>query len=265
MVEFWHTAYFSKDGEELKRYLNLLVEAEIESRLFWYDLGVTYYSMLKDYEKAVKAFEAIEEIDKKRGSSWEYLRYYHEYGRSLTKIGNLTKAEEVFESGLNFAYNNIWQREMYFNLIIIALIEGKDYDANMEKYLSLKKEIGQSQDIIEAHLSMIYSEAGFMTDAEEHARKAFLLNPLWNFNLAEILIEADINNEEGIELLNKRLEINPDLPYLIYWKAKAYYNLGNYKEALVQVDKAIDIHTMYFHDAVMLKKEVEQALARQTG
>ncbi|TFH38383.1 MAG: hypothetical protein E4G95_03695 [Bacteroidia bacterium] len=260
-VSMWNTCYFSKDAEEIKRYCSLLEEAEIESRLFWFDLGITYSSMLMDYEKAVRAFEVIDEIDTQRERPWEYIRYYHEYGRALIKVGNYIKAQEVFESGLNFASTNLWQREMYFNFIIIALIEGKDFDAYMEKYLALKKEIGQSQATIEAHLSLIYSEAGFMTEAVEHARKAFQLDPTWDYNLATILIEADINIEEGIEILNKRLETNPDAPIFFFWKAKACYKSGNYEESLSLIDKAINIWPMYLPDANILKKEVEQALA----
>jgi len=262
-LSMWHTTYFSKDGEELKRYCNLLGEAEIESRLFWFDLGTTYSSILKDYEKAVRAFGVIDEIDTQRERPWEYIRYYHEYGKALIKVGNYIKAQEVFESGLNFAATNYWQREMYFNLIIIALIEGKDFDAYMEKYLALKREIGQSQFTIEADLSTLYLEAGLTTEAVEHARKANQLDPSRVLNLAIKLIEADINIEEGLELMTKLLERYPGEEILYYWKAKACYKLENYEESLSLVDKAIDINQVYFHDAIMLKKEIEQALARQ--
>ena len=89
------------------------------------------------------------------------------------------------------------------------------------------------------------------------------MDPLKDIILAQVLIKVDIDNEEAIELLNKRLEIIPDNTFIIYWKAKALNNFGDYKEALSQVEKAIDIQTIYYPDAVMLKRESEQAIAKQ--
>jgi tetratricopeptide (TPR) repeat protein len=83
----------------------------------------------------------------------------------------------------------------------------------------------------------------------------------YKFQLGKTLIEGNINIEEGLVLLDETNNLTPDNHLFLYWKAKAHYNLGNYKEAMFQVEKAIDINQMYFHDAIMLKKEIEQAVA----
>ena len=265
-LSLWYTSFFTKDGEEIKRYCNLLEESEIESRLFWLDLGTTYYSFLKDYEKAIKAFEKVEERSIERGSPWKYIDYYMHYGITLHKHGKYEKEKEILELGLSLASDNYWKRDMYYFLASNALsradtLESKEY---LEKYIFIKKEMGQSQDNIYANLGVLYFNADLFAEAADYGQKAIKLNPEnigYKFQLGKTLIEGNINIEEGLVLLDETNNLTPDNHLFLYWKAKAHYNLGNYKEAMFQVEKAIDINQMYFHDAIMLKKEIEQAVA----
>ena len=82
-LEMWYACFLSKNQQDIIRYCNLLEKSGIESRLLWFDLGTTYYNFSEMYDKAVEAFEKVEEISVERGSVWKYDRYYTKLLRSI--------------------------------------------------------------------------------------------------------------------------------------------------------------------------------------
>ncbi len=266
-IGLWYSGFFTKDLQEILRYCRIIEEGNPESRLIWFDLGVTYMGFARDYEKAERAFQEIEEISNGMGNYWKYKNYYQRYGEVLIEMGKYGKAKEMFELGLSFSTDNFWKREMYYQLSIATLLMGEMDEANdyLEKYVSVKKEMGQSQDNIDLNMGGIYYRANLMTEAEKYTRRAYKLNPKWegNFSLGRILIDGNINIEEGLDCINRALEINPANPFTLYWKANAFYKLGRYEECLVLLEKAIDINELFFPDANSLVSEVKQALAKQ--
>jgi TolB-like protein len=67
-LELWYACYYGDNQQDIIRYCNLLEKSGIESRLLWFDLGVTYYSFAEMYNKSLEAFEKVEEISLERGS-----------------------------------------------------------------------------------------------------------------------------------------------------------------------------------------------------
>ena len=65
-----------EDIDDIRRYCNLLDEAALHTRFLLLDLGVTYSDFLGDYEKSIKAYEKVEELNMKWGDDWKYDSYY---------------------------------------------------------------------------------------------------------------------------------------------------------------------------------------------
>src|SRR4030042_6387703 len=83
LLEIWYACYISKNLPDIIRYCNKFEESGINSRLLWYDLGVTYYGFPRQYDKAVLAFDKVMQMSLEKGSYWKYERYYEEYSWAL--------------------------------------------------------------------------------------------------------------------------------------------------------------------------------------
>ncbi len=264
-LELWYACYVSNSLPDIERYCYLLEGSEIESRLFWYDLGVTYYSFLKQSDRAIMAFERIEEISAKIGEDWKYSDFYNRYGQSLHSAGKHEKEKEIYEIMFRLFPDNINKIEVLYYQAVCAFSHKDTTKANeyLEEYLSIKKEIGRSSDNIEFWLGQLYSKADMSVEAEIHLRNAHKLKPqngAYTYNLADFLIEENINVKEGLELIQK---LNPDNMWVLRTKGWGYYKLGRYDEALQYLRKADELALMPYNDLKKQIQEVEKAIANQ--
>ncbi|KPK83207.1 MAG: hypothetical protein AMS27_13265 [Bacteroides sp. SM23_62_1] len=270
-LELWYACYISEDLQDIIRYLNLLEKSDIESRLLWFDLGVTYYDFPKQYEKAVEAFEKVEEISLERGGDWEYILFYDWYGRALHEAGKYEKEKEIYETGLRLfpAGKDIqWTTCDYIKWRqgVCAFSRGDTSEGNKSiKWYGLRlKELGYSESLTEWGTGLMYDEANIMDKAEVHYRNAVKLEPENSYriaNLAEFLITNDINIDEGMELIEKALETEPENWYRLMIKGWGCYKQGKYEEAIQLLRKAEEISIGFNYDLHQQILEVEQALA----
>ena len=269
-LELWYACSISKNLPDITRYCNLLEESGIESRLLWFDLATTYWSFLRQYDKAINAFEKAQEISLERGGLWEYEDFYHRYGQALHDAGKHDKEKEIFDLGLRLFPNNLNKREVYWNLSLCALSRADTMEANeyLEKYLTAKRKLGETRDNIEYWLGQVYSQAGMMIKAEEHLRNACELNPQkvnYIFSLARVLIEGDINVNEGLVLIEKVFDLYPNSAFALYIKGMGYFKLGQYQESLQLLSRAeLNEPSFHLNSLIHLQiQEVELAIADQ--
>ncbi len=74
---------------------------------------------------------------------------------------------------------------------------------------------------------------------------------------------ADANIDEGLELVEKALELKPDNCYYLDTKGWGLYKQAKYEEAYKVLKDAWESRPMYVHVRYMHLQEVEQALASQ--
>jgi tetratricopeptide (TPR) repeat protein len=76
-------------------------------------------------------------------------------------------------------------------------------------------------------------------------------NPEYLYWLAMLLIDADRNVSEGLELVDKAVKLRPANINYLHWKGWGLYKQGKYKEALEILKKAWDLpgydHDLYLH------------------
>jgi tetratricopeptide (TPR) repeat protein len=265
-IELWYACYFSKNPQEIGRYCDLLAESGINTRLFWSDLGVTYFDFLQQYEKANSAFEKVIELNLERGSEWKFLPVWDRFIQSLHKAGNHEREKEISNIALNVLPNN--SNWFYYRMAICALSQGKTAEANevLVKYRAKHKELGTPEKNLELYLGQMYEQANVMEEAEMHFRKAYELNPQsngWIGELARFLIYNEINVNEGLELIRKVLEISPESEIFLQLKGWALYKQGKYEESVQLLSEIWDKNTGFNTELYNQLNEARQALANQ--
>jgi tetratricopeptide (TPR) repeat protein len=264
-IELWYACYVSRNLQDVNRYCDLLAESGINTRLFWSDLGITYVDFLGQYDKAILAFEKVMDISMERGDNWEFVHFWDRFLWALHKTGNHEREKEVAEIGLNvIPANSNW---ILYHMAICALSQGKIKEADeiLVKYKAKHKELGSSEAQMEFYLGDMYEAANLMDEAEMHFRKLYQMDPQRPgriYNLARFLIENDINIDEGMELVGKGLEIQPNHSGLLQTKGWGLYKQGKYEESVKLLSEVWDKSGFYtpLHNQL---QEAKQALANQ--
>lgn len=262
-LEMWYACFVSKNQQDIIRYCNLLEKSGIESRLLWFDLGVTYNGFLDMYNKALEAFEKVEEISLERGSDWKYDRYYRSYCEALLLADKPEEAKRISEKGLQINPKNDWL-VVHQGSSNVMLRDTINAERNISEIISIVKRDNSPKSIEEFVIAYMYLSAKDTISAEEHYRKAYNLDPE-NLNrisnLSWILIRSEINIKEGLELAEKGLKTEPDRQFLLWMKGLALHELGKHEEALIYLKEADEKSLGYLNELKKDIKEVEQALA----
>jgi tetratricopeptide (TPR) repeat protein len=264
----WRKASFDKLPQEEIKCVKQFLEVDDQSFTIWFLLGYIY-SDLELYEKALEPLEKAYELSIRwEGftAKWQWL--YITLGEVYHKTGNHKKEKEIYEHGLSILPDN---PNIIYRQAICALSQGDSTKANqfIAQFKSLRKEeSGWSEPRVFSNLGSIYSEAKVFDKAEKYYRNAFNLDPqnsdIMN-DLAWFLIVHDINVNEGIELINRALEISPENYNFLNTKGWGLYKQGRYEEALKVLNDSWDLRPIYNHTGYLHIQEVKKALASQNN
>ncbi len=261
----WHACYYGKSQQDILRYCDLLEKSGIESRLLWLDIGLTYSNFSDLYDKAVEAFEKVEEISLERGSDWKYDRYYRAYCEALLLADKPESAIRISQKGLQIKPNDPWliAYQGSSNVMLGDTLAAGNNISELRSYLSGNN---YSKSFEELAVAYLYLSGKDTITAEKYSRKAYDLEPENTariYNLSRILIRSGININEGLELAMKGLERAPDDLDLLWMKGLALHKLGKHEEALLILKEVFEKWTGYSNDLENDLKEAEQAVARQ--
>jgi len=257
---------FETPIEEIK-YLRQLQELDDLIPSYYYSSGYAY-SMLFQFAKAIPEYEKAVEIYDKSGVKPAWVFNYTELGEAYNKTGQYKKekklyikAEKDFPDDLNLDYQK-W---------LLAIVEGDTVNAN--KYLGkaerLAKENSWTEANIAAQMAIGLSDVGKKDQAEEYYRKALTLEPdepgRMN-DLAFLLIDSERNITEGINLVDRALELKPDNYLFLHTKGWGLYKQGKYAEALNMLQKSWDLRrekAVYDHGAYLHLEVAKKAVSGQ--
>jgi tetratricopeptide (TPR) repeat protein len=258
-----YASYFETPYEEIK-YLKQSLEIDDQNAKFYYLLGYKY-NELYQYSKAIPEFEKAFEIYDKLGKKPTWVYDYTLLGEALHKTGQFKKERNLYKRAeQDFPDDYLLVRRQ----AILALSEGKIKDVNkyIEKYKSIRKENSASEAAIASGIGYIYADVGILDKAEIYLREAFQLEPVNpdRINaLAYFLIDEDRNIDEGLSLINKALELNPDDYLSIDTQGWGLYKQGKYKEALDLLEKAWAFRPAYDHEIYLHLEAARKAVAGQ--
>ena len=208
------------------------------------------YEKLHQYEKAIPLREKELEIYDKWDSRPRWSSSYTSLGKLYHLTGQYRKERKLYRQA------------------VLALTEEDTDEANryIEKYISVRKVNIASEATIASDLAGIYSEANLYDKAEAYYREALSLEPGTPSrmdNLAYFLIDNGRNISEGLELIDKALELSPDNYLYLDTKGWGLYKQGNFEEALELLGKSWELKPVYNHSIYLHLEEVRKAVAGQ--
>ena len=255
---------FETPYEQIKCYRQLL-EFDDQWPSTYANLGDCYHQ-LQQYEKAIPELKKALDIYDKWDIKPITAGWYNLLGYAYHKTGQYKKEKKIYKKAEKYFPND---PDLMNRLSVLSLTEGDKIAANkyIEKYKTIRKEDSWPDAAITTILATIYSEAGLLDKAEENFRKALSMEPEkedWKYyNLAWFLIEKDRDINEGLELIDKALELNPDNFIYLHYKGWGLFKLGKYQEAMVLLQKSWDIIPIYNHDYYLHLESAKKAVANQ--
>jgi tetratricopeptide (TPR) repeat protein len=258
-------AYYFDTPDEQIRCLKQILEIDEMNSFYWFLLGSAYYNQ-DQYENAAINFEKVIDIHKKWGTPYRFPFLYFRLGNSYHQLNNHKRENEVYELGLTAFpdYPTIISYQA-----TCALSQGDMGKANalINKYKSIAKNINLwPPSRILSGIGYMYSRAGLSNEAEMHLRQALSLdprNPERMNDLAWFLIDNDINVDEGVDLIEKALELDPDDWYYLDTKGWGFYKQGKMEEALKVLEGSWDLRPVYDHEGYQHIQEVKKAPANR--
>ena len=258
-------AYYYETPNEQIRYINQILEIDELNTDYWYMLG-SAYRKLDQHENTLINFEKALDIHKKWGIPYRNSILYCWLGDSYHQINEHKKEDDVYELGLTV----FPEHPVIINYqATCALSRGDMEKANhlIAKYKSIRKNnYNWSESRILSATGYIYSDANLFDEAEIHFSQALTLdpqNPARINDLAWFLIDNDIRVDEGVDLIEKALELEPDNWYYLDTKGWGLYKQGKIEEALKLLQDAWDIRPVYDHEGYQHIQDVEKARASQ--
>jgi tetratricopeptide (TPR) repeat protein len=257
---------FETHYEEIK-YLRQLQEIDDLLPGTYYSLGYTYSNLLQ-FEKAIPEYEKALEIYDKLGLKPMWFFNYTGLGEAYHKTGQYKKEKKLYKKAEKDFPDNY---ALEYEKCLLAITEGDSVNARKfgERAMMLAKESSWTDANIAAQMAYGYSDIGKKDMAEEYYRKALSLEPekpLRINDLAFLLIDSERNINEGLELVNKELELNPENYLLLDTRGWGLYKQGKYDEAYETIEKSWNLRrekAVYDHLAYLRFEEVKNALSNQ--
>ena len=255
-----HNVYFGDPYEELK-YMRQVVELDDQIAGGHYILGLKYRE-LRQYNKAIPEFEKALDLYDKWNIKPLWVYNYTALGDAYHKTGQYRKEKRLYKKAeKDFPGDH----SLLYSQAVLALSTGKikEADEYIAQYISALEERSNSKAAIASNLGGFYWDAGMLQKAEEKYREALSLqpeSPARINNLAYILIYNEIDIEEGLELADKAISIDPDNYLFLYTKGWGLYKQGKYEEALEYLEKSWELNPIYNHEVFLHLEAARKAV-----
>jgi tetratricopeptide (TPR) repeat protein len=261
-----YALYFETPNEEIK-YLKQLLDFDDQNPVAYYSLGNSYFD-LNQYDNAIPEYKKALELFKKWGLKPNWAFDYCQLGEAYHKLGNYKEEEKLYKKAEQDFPDD---PNLLYRQVVLSLTVGDTVAANRytEKGNSFLKSVSSSEATITATMASGCAEAGLMEKAEEYYRKSLSLEPdsaLRLNDLGYFLIEKDRNVNEGMELVDKALELRPGYYLYLHTMGWGLYQQGKYQEAKEILQRSWDLrrqNAIYDHEAFLHLEAAKKAVASQ--
>jgi len=262
LIDWLYANYFHGPAEALKP-LRQLLKMDEQQAFIHYLAGLTYTDQ-QYYDKAIPEFERSLSIYDQWEVTPPWVHSYTSLGEAYNKTGQYGKEKKLYRKAEKEFPGDI---AILSNKAVLALKTDKSKTADecIEKYISALKEMSYSESAIARNLGSIYLDAGMIQKAEEKYRDALSMQPgnaSFMNNLAYLLIDKEINIEEGLELAGKALRSEPENYLYLDTKGWGLYRQGKYEEALNYIKKSWELKPIYNHVVFLHLEAAKEAVDR---
>jgi TolB-like protein/Tfp pilus assembly protein PilF len=265
-TEWAHAVFFGTPYEQLK-YFKQLQDIDEQQAGIIYNIGVLYNSIYQ-YDKAIIEFEKSLVIFKKWKIKPSWVFNYTDLGYAYHKTDHFKKEKKLYKKAEQDFPDD---RDLIYRQTVLSLTEGDTITANrhIENYSLISKENLIPEGQITTNLAGIYSEAGLLDRAEEYFRKILLSepeNPDRINTLGYFLIDKDRDVNEGMALVDKALELNPENFDYLHTKGWGLYKQRKYQESLDVLQKSWDLRrekAIYDYESYLHLEAAKKAVSEQ--
>lgn len=264
-ADYFNALVFETPNEAI-RYVNQMIALNDKAPYNYINLG-DEYNKLFQYDKAIPQYERAFEIYKKWKVKPVYLIHYTELGKAYHYTGLFRKEERLYKRAeRDFPQNTA----LIARQAILSLAEGDTMSSG--KYIREYKLLlnnSWSEARLSNSVAVIYSRGGYPDIAERYYRAAHALEPqniTWMNNLGFFLIDERRNTDEGLELLDNALKIDPDNYLLLDSKGWGLFKKGRFVEARDVIQRSWDFrlqNARYDHAAFLRLSQVKKAASGQ--
>ena len=263
-VNWLYARYYEKSKIEELNYAKQLLEIDDHGPIRHWIVGLAYFNM-DQYNNAIPVLEKMLEIWKSWKTKPLNSGFYEVPIVAYHRIGNYKKEKELIKRAVKEFPDD---PQLLRRQAILSLSEKDMVSANryIKKFITIGRDNSWSEASIENELGDIYGETGNDKRAETFYRKALLLepdNPVRLNNLGYFLIDRDLNFNEGLELADRAVKLNPYNYTFLDAKGWGLFKLGKYEEALKLLEKSDSLKPLYNHELYLHIQEVKKALANQ--
>ena len=259
---FWTD--FTGRSEESIRLHQQIIDDFPYNELAWFNLAAAYQG-LKLYEKAIDAYQYAVTIEEKfdyayrnMGDAYIRLRKYKEAIEVLEKVIELAKPESVIYEAIGYCYDrlhNYAQARFYYRKAShLNQGESKLYYKiactyfNERQWESCARQLDLALKIhrLKVEYNLLMGECKMQLslhkDAIQYFSNVVRLRPRnasgWEA-LIRCLYQAEFF-EEALEQVNAALQFTQGKPLFLFYKSTILFRLQNSKEAIVQLEKAME-------------------------
>lgn len=259
---FW-TDFTGRNEESIRLHQQIINEYPY-NELAWFNLAAAYQG-LKLYEKAIDAYQYAIAIDEKfdyayrnMGDAYIRLRKYKEAIEVLEKVNELAKPEEVIFEAIghcydrlkNFAQARICYRKashmrpddskLFYKIACTYFNEGQWESCLKQLETALRiHRLQPEYNLLAGECKMQLQQ---YREAVQYFTNVVSARPRnaagWNA-LIRCLYQGAFF-EEALEQADAALEITRGKPLFVFYKAAALFSLGKTKEALLQLELAME-------------------------
>lgn len=246
VIEWYHATLFGTPEDEivyLRRYVNLDDNVPVA---YW-QIG-NAYSKLSQYNSAIPEFEKTLEIYKKWGVRPMMINNYITLIKAFDKTQQVKKERKLIEVAAKDFPEDSWMLWRYRAILAFAEGDTTKGNSHVEEYRSAMAARAMPAAEIQSELASLYTESEIVDKAEKSLRDAYSLspdNPKIINDLAYLLIDKELNIEEGLRLATEGLLIRPDDPILLHTLGWGLARSGRYQEALEVLNKSWDSRPGY--------------------
>jgi AraC-like DNA-binding protein/tetratricopeptide (TPR) repeat protein len=246
MIDWYHAVLFGTPEEEL-RFLKQYVGVDDNVPVVYWQMGNAYVK-LSQYTNAIPEYERTLKIYKKWGVSPMMISNYTTLIDALIQTQQYKKARREIRTAAKAFPEKSWI--LLRSRALLACSEGDTITGNryVEAYRSEME--GRSLPATDIYLSIanLYTRSGNIAKAEKILREAYGQHPddpeIMN-TLAYLLIDQELNTEEGLQLATEGLKIKPDDHYLLHTLGWGLSKTGSYIEAFEILNKSWDLRPCF--------------------
>ncbi|HDS06422.1 MAG TPA: tetratricopeptide repeat protein [Bacteroides sp.] len=259
-IEYLNAVNDNKSPYELIPIIEKILEIDTSQYNLWFDLGLEHIKI----HQFLHAMDALNRGLRMFPSdhSHSLVPIYISLSFCYHRVGRHQKEREILERASMIDPDNAGIIGRY---AVCAHSRLRHTEAVYYKgqLISVLREEGVSESDIAFHMGKLFMTTDYL-EAEKYLRTAREYDPE-NVDkmaaLAWVLIRNALKINEGMELINKAIEADPENALFIHQQGYGHYLLGHHEEALQNLRRARELYQGYSYELENHIGLVEEALA----